>query len=93
MRIAKIGPARQAEVAAAAVGDEGEDHPVARRDPCDALAHVEDGSGALVAQDCGELDPLVAVHEVEVAAADSGRAHLNVDLVGLGRVQLHLFNR
>ena len=92
VRVAEVGPAGEAEVAAAAVGDKGEDDPVARRDASDAFAHVEDCACALVAQDCGELDLLVAVHEVQVAATDAGRAHLDVDLVGLGRVEFHLFN-
>jgi hypothetical protein len=45
-----------------------------------------------MAQDYGEGDWSVTVHEMAVAAADARRADLDQDLSRLGVVQLHVFN-
>ena len=90
--VAEVCAPGEAVLAAAAVGDKGEDDPVADVQGRHALAQVDDGAGALVAEDGGGRDDALVLHVVQVAAADARRADLDPDLAHLGGVKLHVFN-
>src|SRR5262249_44719144 len=79
--------------AVAAVRHERQDHAVAGLHHGDALAHALHGAGALVAEHGRHGDGRLAFLEVQVAAADTGRAYLDEDLAVLGRVQLDGLDR
>ena len=92
MGVAEVCAPGEAVLAAAAVGDEGEDDAVADVQGRHALAQLDDGAGALVAQHGGGRNDALVLHVVQVAAADARRADLDPDLAHLGGVKLHVFN-
>ena len=57
-----------------------------------AGAYLLYSAGALMAQDGRKGDIGVAMHEVAVTAADTGRADFNQHLTGLGFVQVNFLN-
>ena len=78
-----------AEPAASAAADAGDQDPVARGEPVDAVAGLVDGADRLVAEDPARADlGHVAGQDVQVGAADRGRVdpHDHVAFVGDLRV-------
>ena len=70
-------PAVPAGVAHPAGGEGGDDHVVAGRDVGDRLADGGDDAGALVSADGGGGDRVEAVHERDVAVAQTGGGDLD----------------
>ena len=88
--LAELWLAGAADAAVAAVGDEGEDAAVAGLDGSDALAGLDDRAAGLVSEDERERHPGGADHEVVVAGAEAGGAHLDQHLAGPGRLLVKL---
>ena len=60
-----------------------------------ALAHLDDGAGALVTEHGGEAERQRAVGDREVRVADAGGAELDPHLTGLGvrEIEVHDLER
>ena len=85
-------PSSLAELAAAAGGPEEHDDVVAGSHRGDSGADLFDDAGALMAEDAGERDGQIAVHEVVVAVADAGGRDPDQDLPMARPVELDLLN-
>ena len=78
--VAEVGPARRAEPAVPAGGQEAGDDVVARRDAGDARPHGRDDAGALVPADDRVAPARVGVPQVLVGVAEPGVGHLDEHL-------------
>ena len=78
--VAEVGPARRAEPAVPAGGQEAGDDVVAGRDGGDARAHGLDDAGALVPADDRVAPARVGVPQVLVGVAQAGVGHLDQHL-------------
>ena len=76
----------------AAVGYKGKDAVVTGLDPGYALSHLGHRAGPLVAQHGRQWQNGGALHDVDVAGAEAGHAHIDADLSRFGRVLSQLLD-
>src|SRR5205823_7867229 len=90
-RAAQVRPAREAELALAALGDVEWDHVVAGSEARDAGPDLLDHPAALVAEDGGEEARRIApAHGVGVRVADAGRDQADQALAGPRALEVDL---
>lgn len=91
-RLAQRGPALGTERAAAAGGNEGEDHMIAGPHLRHVGSYLDDDAAPLVPEDHGRRPRAGAVDDREVRMTDARRCHFDEHLSGPGRVDLDLLH-